>query len=89
MKKYELTNEQVKAIRIVNGYVSDLRHDISAAVNKQCMWDFIDENAANLFGLDILQARHDEDGILSNKYETALRRCVDGVCEGHKVKFEV
>lgn len=90
--KYELTKEMVKAIRLLNGYNTDLRVDISGAVNQSSMWDFIDSIFVNLFGLDAIANKwQGEPGhqSLTDAYERIIRRCVKGVCTGSSVNFEI
>jgi hypothetical protein len=86
--KRTITKEQIKAIRITQGFTPDLRIELKG-INKSSMYDFIDSIAINLFGIDMANAKYDENSLLSDKYERAIWICVDAVCSGHERVFEV
>jgi hypothetical protein len=83
----EITKEQIKAIRIVNGFNPDLR--VKLSVNRNTLWNFIDENFAGLFGIDTLDYQYEKEGVLSWQYDAAVRECVDAVCAGEERTFDL
>lgn len=83
MKQFILTKQQIKAIRIVKGYSDNLRINISASVNKNDMWHFIDENIAGLLGADIISCKY-KDSIMTAEYENNISWLVDGICSGEE-----
>ncbi len=55
MKYYELTKEQIKAIRIIKGYNPDLRIPIRATSNRILLeiMDLIEENEYYFLGFEV------------------------------------
>lgn len=53
MKYYELTKNQIKAIRILKGYSPDLRIKVKVTYDQiQSILSLIEDNVINLLGID-------------------------------------
>lgn len=71
MKYYELTKNQIKAIRILKGYDPDLRIKIKATYDQiQSIINLIEENEINLLGVDavneMMELTDDQRDIVHN-----------------------
>ena len=71
MKYYELTKNQIKAIRILKGYSPDLRIQVKVTYDQiQSILSLIEENAINLLGVDavneIMDLTDDQRDIVYN-----------------------
>ena len=76
-----LDNNMIKAIRLVNGYNSDLKIKLKR-VNKDSLWDWIDENRFGIFGIDFGASKPSPESEEWDKYEAAIRSAVRQVVEG-------
>lgn len=71
MKYYELTKDQIKAIRILKGYSPDLRIKVKVTYDQiQSIMSLIEENEINLLGVDavneIMELTDDQRDIVYN-----------------------
>lgn len=71
MKYYELTKNQIKAIRILKGYSPDLRIQVKVTYDQiQSILSLIEENAINLLRVDavneIMDLTDDQRDIVYN-----------------------
>lgn len=71
MKYYELTKNQIKAIRILKGYSPDLRIQVKVAYDQiQSILSLIEDNVINLLGIDavneIMELTDDQRDIVHN-----------------------
>lgn len=62
-----MTREMIKAIRLVNGFNSDLRIKLRS-INKDCLWKWIDDNAIGIFGINTVMDKKSTD-VTSDKYD--------------------
>ena len=72
--KADLDNEAIKAIRFVNGFNTDLRHNLN--VNRSALFDWLQDNEIGLFGEDITP-RPDPTSDEWYYYEKMMWRVVD------------
>lgn len=71
MKYYELTKNQIKAIRILKGYSPDLRIQVKVTYDQiQSILSLIEDNVINLLGVDavneIIDLTDDQRDIVYN-----------------------
>lgn len=71
MKYYELTKNQIKAIRILKGYSPDLRIQVKVTYDQiQSILSLIEDNVINLLGVDavneIMDLTDDQRDIVYN-----------------------
>lgn len=71
MKYYELTKNQIKAIRILKGYSPDLRIQVKVTYDQiQSILSLIEDNVINLLGIDavneIMDLTDDQRDIVYN-----------------------
>lgn len=60
MKYYELTKNQIKAIRILKGYSPDLRIQVKVTYDQiQSILSLIEDNVINLLGVDAVNEMMD------------------------------
>ena len=78
----ELTKEEIKAIRIVMGFNSDLRIKLDN-VNRTSIWHFIDDNRFGLLGVNFGMSRPEiVDFYKWKDYEDCIYRMVTQVING-------
>lgn len=78
----ELTKEEIKAIRIVMGFNSDLRIKLNN-VNRISIWYFIEDNRFGLLGADFGISRPEiTDFYKWKNYEDCIYRMVIQVVNG-------
>lgn len=73
-----LSNEKIKAIRIVLGFNDDLRVKLKNA-KKESIFDFMDANRYNIFGVDHELANRPDPG--SNEWDIWERKMWRAVSE--------
>lgn len=76
-----MKKEMVKAIRIVNGFNSDLRVKLNT-INRNALWDWIDCNRFGIFGYDFGTSKPDATSDEWQAYERTIWRAVDQVVNG-------
>lgn len=70
-----MNNEMIKAVRLVNGLTPDLRVNIRPEF-KDKLWNFLDANAAGIFGIDFAISRPAPTDDNWSAYEKALNYAV-------------
>lgn len=76
-----MKKEMVKAIRLVNGFNSDLRVKLNT-INRNALWDWIDCNRFGIFGYDFGTSKPDATSDEWQAYERTIWCAVDQVVNG-------
>lgn len=81
MYNTRLNKEQIKAIRCVLGFNTDLRKYLNS-VNKDSIWYFIDHNRFGLLGVEFGLAKPHPTNKEWREYETCIDKMVSQVIYG-------